>query len=209
MDNTSRFLFYFFISSLQLYIDERLFFKIDKKYDKLKSKNKKERKCFSVVEFVLILSGIICIIIGIVGCIFPAIPGPPLSYAALILLQFAKEEPVFSKSFLVRFAVFTIIVSLIDYFLPLLGAKLYGTSKYGIWGAIIGMMAGIIFFPPFGMILGIFIGAIIGELIAGKENSMALKAGLVTFIGSIIALFIRLSLSLVMTFYFFIYLIKG
>jgi len=162
-----------------------------------------------VMEFILILSGIICIMIGIIGCIFPAIPGPPISYAALILLQFAKEGPVFSKSFLVRFAVLTIIVSLIDYFLPLLGAKLYGTSKYGIWGAIIGMIAGIIFFPPFGMILGVFIGAILGELIAGKENSMALKAGLATFIGSIIALFIRLSLSLVMAFYFFVYLFKG
>lgn len=161
------------------------------------------------MEFVLILSGIICIIIGIIGCIFPAVPGPPLSYAALILLQLAKEEPVFSKSFLVRFAILTIIVSLIDYFLPLLGAKLYGTTKYGIWGVIIGMMVGIIFFPPFGMILGIFIGAIIGELIAGKENSMALKAGMVTFIGSMAAVLIKLSLSLVMAFYFFIYLFKG
>ena len=163
----------------------------------------------SVIEFVLILLGIICTVVGIIGCIFPTIPGPPLSYAALILLQLAKEEPVFSKSFLVRFAVFTIIVSLIDYFLPLLGAKLYGTTKYGIWGAIIGMIAGIIFFPPFGMILGIFIGAIVGELIAGKENSMALKAGMVTFIGSITAVFIKLSLSLVMAFYFFTFIFKG
>src|SRR5665648_306446 len=162
-----------------------------------------------VMELLLILLGIICTIIGIIGCIFPALPGPPLSYAALILLQFAKEEPVFSTSFLVRFAVLTVIVSLIDYFLPLLGAKLYGATKYGIWGAIIGMIAGTIFFPPFGMILGVFIGATIGELIAGKENSMALKAGMATFIGSIIAVFIRLSLSLAMAFYFFIYLFKG
>ena len=161
------------------------------------------------MEYVLIIVGVICTVVGIIGCIFPAIPGPPVSYAALILLQFAKEEPVFSKSFLVKFAILTIVVSLGDYFLPLLGAKKYGTTKYGIWGAIIGMIAGIIFFPPFGIILGLFIGAIIGELIAGKENSMALKAGLVTFIGSITAVFIKLSLSLVIAFYFFIYLFKG
>ena len=161
------------------------------------------------MEYGLILLGIICTVIGVIGCIFPAIPGPPLSYAALILLQLAKEEAVFSKSFLVRFAVLTIVVSLGDYFLPLLGAKKYGTSKYGIWGAIIGMTAGIIFFPPFGMIIGIFVGAILGELIAGKENSMALKAGLATFIGSMTAVLIKLSLSLVMAFYFFVYLFKG
>jgi len=163
----------------------------------------------SAMEYGLILLGIIFTVIGVIGCIFPAIPGPPLSYAALILLQFAKEEPVFSKSFLVKFAVLTIVVSLGDYFLPLLGARKYGTSKYGIWGAILGMVAGIIFFPPFGMILGIFVGAIIGELIAGKENSMALKAGLATFIGSMTAVFIKLSLSLVMAFYFFVYIFKG
>lgn len=161
------------------------------------------------MEFILILLGIICIIIGIIGCIFPAVPGPPLSYAALILLQFAKEEAVFSKSFLVKFAIFTVIVSLVDYFLPLMGAKLYGATKYGIWGAIIGMIIGIIFFPPLGMILGVLIGAIVGELIAGKENSIALKAGIATFIGSVIAVFIKLSLSVVMAFYFFIYLFKG
>jgi uncharacterized protein YqgC (DUF456 family) len=184
-------------------------FEIGKKYDKLKGKEQKRKGMLIVMEFVLILLGIICIIVGIIGCIFPTIPGPPLSYAALILLQFAKEEPVFSKSFLVKFAILTIVVSLGDYFLPLLGAKKYGTSKYGIWGAILGMMAGIIFFPPFGMILGIFIGAIVGELIAGKENSMALKAGLATFIGSMTAVLIKLSLSLVMAFYFFIYLFKG
>lgn len=160
------------------------------------------------MEFILILLGVVCTIVGVIGCIFPAIPGPPLSYAALILLQFAKEEPAFSKSFLVKFAILTIAVSLGDYFLPLLGAKRYSTSKYGIWGAILGMMAGIIFFPPFGMILGIFIGAIVGELIAGKENSMALKAGLATFIGSMTAVLIKLSLSVVMAFYFFIYLLK-
>ena len=143
-------------------------FEIREKYDKLKRKEQKRKGILSVMEYGLILLGIICTVIGVIGCIFPAIPGPPLSYAALILLQFAKEEPVFSKSFLVKFAVLTIVVSLGDYFFPLLGAKKYGTSKYGIWGAIIGMIAGIIFFPPFGMILGIFIGAIVGELIAGK-----------------------------------------
>ena len=161
------------------------------------------------MEYILILSGIICVILGIIGCILPIIPGTPLSYAALILLQLAKEKPVFSQSVLITFAVLTIIVSLIDYFLPLLGAKLYGISRSGIWGTIIGMILGIIFFPPWGMVLGMFIGAILGELKAGKKNSAALKAGLITFIGNVISLFIKLSLSAVMAFYFFIYLFKS
>jgi uncharacterized protein YqgC (DUF456 family) len=59
------------------------------------------------------------------------------------------------------------------------------------------------------MVLGMFIGAILGELKAGKENSVALKAGLLTFIGSITSIFIKLSLSVVMAFYFFIFLFKS
>ena len=161
------------------------------------------------MNYLLIFLGTISTILGITGCIFPVIPGPPLSYLALILLQFAKEEPVFKENLLIRFAFYTILVFLLDYILPLLGAKLYGTTKRGIWGAIIGMIIGIFIIPPFGMILGIFLGAIIGELTAGKESSMALKAGIVTFLGSIIAAFIKLSLSLVMAFYFFTFLFKN
>ena len=155
------------------------------------------------MNYFLVILGMLSSILGIAGSILPAIPGPPLSYLALILLQFSKEETIFSENFLIRFAFYTVLVLLLDYILPLLGAKLYGTTKRGIWGAIIGMIFGIFIFPPFGMILGIFLGAIIGELTAGKESSMALKAGLVTFLGSVIAAFLKLSLSLVMTFYFF------
>jgi len=161
------------------------------------------------MNYLLIFLGTISTILGITGCIFPAIPGPPLSYLSLILLQFAKEEPVFKENLLIRFAFYTILVFLLDYILPLLGAKLYGTTKRGIWGAIIGAIIGIFIIPPFGMILGIFLGAIIGELTAGKKSSMALKAGIVTFFGSIIATFIKLSLSLVMAFYFFTFLFKN
>jgi uncharacterized protein YqgC (DUF456 family) len=161
------------------------------------------------MNYLLIFLGTISTILGITGCIFPAIPGPPLSYLSLILLQFAKEEPVFKENLLIRFAFYTILVFLLDYILPLLGAKLYGITKRGIWGAIIGAIIGIFIIPPFGMILGIFLGAIIGELTAGKKSSMALKAGIVTFFGSIIATFIKLSLSLVMAFYFFTFLFKN
>jgi len=160
------------------------------------------------VEIFLIISGVICAILGIIGCVLPALPGPPLSYTALLLLHFSGREPVFNKDFLVILAIITLLVSLGDYFLPIMGAKKYGTSRYGIWGAIIGMIIGIFFLPPLGMIIGLFMGAILGEMIAGKEKSSALKSGLVTFTGSIIAIFIKLSLSLIIAFYFFTNLIR-
>jgi len=160
------------------------------------------------MSIIFIFLGTACTVLGLIGCIIPVIPGIPLNYVALLFLQYAKEEPVFSKSFLIKFAFYSIIVFLLDYILPIFGAKLYGTTKWGIWGAVIGMVIGIFILPPIGMILGLFFGAIIGELSAGKESSLALKAGFATFLGSMAATFIKLSLSLLMAFYFFSSLFK-
>jgi len=157
-----------------------------------------------MTEFILIALGIICVFLGVLGCMLPIIPGIPLSYAALLLLQYARETPVFNKKFLIRFAIYSLLVILLEYILPLFGAKLYGTSKRGIWGAAIGMLFGLFIIPPVGMICGLFLGAVLGELSAGKESSMALKAGMVTFVGSMFALLIKISLSLLMAFHFFI-----
>jgi len=156
------------------------------------------------MEYLLISLGVICSIAGILGCIFPAIPGTPLNYLALLCLHFSQPEPVFSNLFLIVFAFLTILTSVLDYILPLLGAKWYGISKYGLWGSSVGLLIGVIFFPPFGLIIGILIGAIIGELLAGKEKSQALKAGIVTFVSNILAMVIKLSVSVLMAFYFFI-----
>ncbi len=100
------------------------------------------------------------------------------------------------------FGIITLAITILDYLLPIWGAKVYKASKYGIWGSIIGMIVGIFFFPPWGMIVGILFGAVCGELIAGKKSSEAFKIGIVTFIASIIMIIAKLVISGIMTFYF-------
>ncbi len=153
------------------------------------------------LTIIFIILGFILAVVGIVGCIVPGLPGPPLNYIAVVLLDIAKPE-LYTSKFLLWFGLVVVIVYFLDYILPVLGAKIYNASKYGIWGSIIGMIIGIFFFPPFGMILGIIIGTITGELLAGKEHSEALKVGFVTFIASMTVIIIKLSLSLILTFYF-------
>lgn len=63
------------------------------------------------------------------------------------------------------------------------------------------MLIGVLFFPPWGMILGLLIGAVSGELIAGKQSAEAFKVGFVTFAASMIMILVKLILSGVMTFY--------
>lgn len=151
---------------------------------------------------ILIILGVIFLIIGIIGCIVPGLAGPPFSFLALILLSIAKRWEPFSPTFLIVMAAVTIIVTALDYIVPAAGAKKYGASKFGFWGAIIGMIVGIIYLPPLGMIIGAFIGAFVGELVIGKQSSVALKAGWGVFIGVMVGILLKLIASGVMTFYF-------
>ena len=152
---------------------------------------------------ILTILGIILLLIGLIGCVVPIIPGPPLSFIAMILLQIARHGEAFTTNQLVFWGIVTIAVTALDYIIPIAGAKKYGASKAGIWGSIIGMLSGLIFFPPFGMFLGAFIGAIIGELLIGKNNSSALKAGFGTFIGTMTGFILKIIAGFGMGYYFF------
>ena len=83
-----------------------------------------------------------------------------------------------------------------------LGTKKFGGSKSGMWGAGIGLVLGIFFLPPLGIIIGPFAGAVVGEAITGKNTSDSFRAGLGSFLGFLAGVGIKLAASIVMTFYF-------
>jgi len=158
---------------------------------------------------ILILFGGILVVVGLVGCVVPIIPGPPVSYISLILLSFAYHWKTFTPAFLIVMGVLTIIATVLDFILPVYLPKRYGGSKYGVWGSILGMLAGMIFFPPFGLIIGTLAGAVLAELIFNKNKKIAIKSGLGVFFGTIAAMFIKISVSGVIGFYFFKAVIHG
>lgn len=153
------------------------------------------------MDLVLIGLGIILMIIGIIGCVLPFLPGPPLNYIGLLLLHFT-EKYQFSTEFLVFWAIITAIVYGFDLVIPVWGTKKFGGSKYGIWGSVVGLLAGFFFFPPLGIIIGPFAGAVIGELFAGKDSGAALKSGFGSFVGFIAGTVLKIAASGVMTWYF-------
>jgi uncharacterized protein YqgC (DUF456 family) len=150
----------------------------------------------------LIITGIILLLAGLAGCVLPALPGPPLSYIALLLLHFTGRYQ-FSNKFLIIWLIITAVVVILDYLVPVWGAKKFGASKRGVWGSIIGLLLGFFIFPPFGIILGPFLGAVIGEMSSGKETGAALKAGFGSFAGFIAGTLLKLVASGMMTWYFF------
>ena len=154
------------------------------------------------MDTLLIISGIILIIAGIAGCALPVLPGPPLSYAGLLLLHFTGKFE-FTGRFLLIWALITVAVTLVDYLIPVWGARKFGASRPGVWGSIIGLLVGMIFFPPFGIIAGPFLGAVAGELLSGKNTSQAFKAGFGSFIGFLAGVMLKLTTSGLMTWHFF------
>ena len=130
---------------------------------------------------IVVIIGIILLITGIVGCIIPGLPGPPLSFLAIFFLSLVQGfvEPLTTKTVLIL-ALITLAVTVLDYIVPAAGAKKYGSSKWGVWGSIAGMILGMIFFPPLGIIIGAFLGAVVVELLIGKEGKDALRAGWVS-----------------------------
>jgi len=151
---------------------------------------------------VLIILGLLFALIGLIGCILPVIPGPPLSFFALIILSYAKNWQPFSTTFLIIMAGLAIVVTILDYVVPVIGAKRYGASKLGVWGSIIGMLIGFFIFPPWGMLIGAIIGALAGELAGGKKGKMALRAGWGVFVGNIMGIGLKLAFSGAMLFFY-------
>ncbi|MHA7109400.1 DUF456 domain-containing protein [Sunxiuqinia elliptica] len=158
------------------------------------------------MDYVLIAFGILFIISGILGGVLPVLPGPPLSYVGLILLHLT-ERYQFSTNFLVIWGIITVVVYLLDYFIPVWGTKKFGGSKRGVWGSIIGLLVGMFLFPPFGIIVGPFAGAVLGELSGGKQSKEALRSGFGSFVGFLVGTLLKLIASGMMAWYFFVEMI--
>lgn len=148
--------------------------------------------------FLLILS-IVLVIAGIGGSVLPVLPGPPLAFVGLILLHVTKYAQ-FSTTLLVVLGILTVLVTVLDYFIPAWTTGKFGGSRYGTRGAMAGMIAGLFFGPP-GLIAGPFIGAYIGELLGGQNKQFALKSAIGSFVGFLLGTGLKLILSLVMLYY--------
>lgn len=131
-------------------------------------------------------------IVGIAGCFLPIIPGPPISFVGLLLLEFTTKSP-FEANTLWTWAFIMAAVTALDYIVPVYGTKRFGGTKRGVWGSTIGLVVGLFFFPPIGIIVGPFIGAFVGEMSTGKStNKAALRSALGSFVGFLVGTLLKL-----------------
>lgn len=137
-------------------------------------------------------------LVGCVGCIAPVLPGVALAYAGYLCLYFCSYSEI-SVAWLVVFGVLTLIVSVLDYLLPSYMTKKFGGSKAGERGAMAGVLGGFLF-GPIGIIVGPFVGAVLGELIFdNSDKQRALRSGFGSFLSFFVGTGIKLALSLWLT----------
>jgi len=151
------------------------------------------------MDIFIFVFGLFLLVLGLIGCWLPVLPGPPLCFVALLIQQF-KTEPPFSSSFLWAWAGITVVVTLMDYVIPLFGIKHFGGTQYGLWGCVIGLLAGF-WFGPVGIIAGPFLGAFVGEIIIQQDVNKSFKAAFGAFIGFMLSSLLKFVTCFLMGYY--------
>ena len=162
------------------------------------------------MDYVLIISAFVVLIIGLIGDIIPGIPGTPVSYLALLLLHWS-DRISYSPQFLVITGFICVIITVLDYVVPVWGTKKFGGTKAGVRGSTIGLIIGILVLPMLGIVLGPFgilgilggpfVGAYVGEKMGGTPDNRAWRSAFGSFIGFLAGTFMKIVYTVAIGFY--------
>ena len=155
------------------------------------------------MDIFLVILGFLFVCLGIIGSFLPVLPGPITSWIGLLLLHLTNAVPQ-NWTFLGITLVIAIIIFILDYFIPAMGTKRFGGTKYGVYGTTIGLIIGLLSPIPFGIIIGAFFGALIGELLYdSKDTNRAIKASFGALLGFLTSATIKFSIAFVYFILFF------
>lgn len=144
---------------------------------------------------------VVACLVGAAGVILPALPGVPLTAVGALLAAWIVGFEQFGVAPLVWVGILGVLSQVAEYVSSAVGAQRFGASRSGLWGSIIGSLVGLIFFPPFGFLLGAMAGAFAAEMLAGRNAEEAARSGLgalVGTLGSIVAkLFILIAMAII------------
>ena len=150
------------------------------------------------MDIFLLIIGFLVALLGIIGSFLPVLPGPLTSWVGLLLLYLTNAIPM-NWTFLGITLAIAVIIWIIDYFIPAMGTKKFGGTRYGVIGTMIGLVVGLLSPIPFGIIIGPFAGAFIGEIIHEKNSKKALKAAFGSFLGFLTSSFLKFIAAVIFT----------
>jgi uncharacterized protein YqgC (DUF456 family) len=151
----------------------------------------------SVEEMTGLGVALLVMFIGLIGCVVPGLPGTPLVLVGAIGHRLYFGQASVSNAVLVILVLLTLVSLVLDYLASVFGARKMGASWRGVAGAVIGAIVGL-FFGPAGILLGPFLGALLFELLGGREFTEATRAGAGALIGLIVGAVGKLACSAAM-----------
>jgi uncharacterized protein len=159
-------------------------------------------------NLIYIISFSLLIAIGI-GTVFLVI-FPFYAYLFIVVLVYGLIDKFHHLQGweLMILGILCLIMLLIDYFSGLLGAQMAGASKKALLWGVIGLILGLIVYPPFGSLIGLFFGVLVSELLDYKKLKHALKSASGTLLGTVSGVLINFVITLVFLALFVIFAIK-
>jgi len=143
--------------------------------------------------------GLLLLLLGVVGSFLPVLPGPLSGWFGLLIANQSSRVD-FDTSFMITTFCIALGVFLLDYIIPALGTKKFGGSQKGVVGSTIGLVIGLLFLGPLGIVLGPFIGAFSGELLNSSDKKVAFKAAIGSFLGFITGVVLKCLVALAFLF---------
>ena len=144
------------------------------------------------------LFAIVFFAVGLIGTVVPILPGTTIILAgAVIHRMMLGPERSMGWPTIGVLVLLTLATYALDFLGSYFGAKYFGATKWGTFGAIIGALIGL-FFGIIGLFVGPVIGAITGEFIAGKRMIAAGKAGWGSLLGNLVGMIGKLMIALAM-----------
>jgi len=137
------------------------------------------------MDIVVLVIALLFILVGIAGTFLPVLPGAAMIFVAIAAYGWYEGFQAINTSYLMIVGGLTLLSMLVDYLSTYLGARYFDSSRLGMWGAVLGSVVGLFLFPPLGIIVCPWLGAIGGELIQGHDLGRAMKSGM----GAVIGLF--------------------
>ena len=128
---------------------------------------------------------IVSYVVAILGIFLPMLPGVPIAAVGALLAAWLTGFEELSLVPLLIVGALVVLALGLDYLSGFIGAKRYGASRAGIWGSVAGAIVGLFFFPPFGFLVGALGGAVLAELLTGRQPQEAFRAGLGVFVGTL------------------------
>lgn len=136
-------------------------------------------------------------LLGFAGTIAPALPGIPLLLLGMLVAAWIDGFTRIGVATLVVLGALTLVSIAVEFAAASLGAQRVGASRKAITGAAIGTAAGL-FFGIFGLVIGPFAGAAIGELLAHRDPARAVGVGIASWIGFAVGAVVKVALAFTM-----------